>query len=277
MISQIKYCFHIGERCNSLAHFKNNNLLYSFNCFSGLYISFNSVIQIIKNNFNNFENNIAKFKIAELKDTLDVQFIRCDINIDELNEIKNLLINNNFDFFYKENFYKNHNYCINLTYTDKSNFLKNDMYFYNNNYCIMPNSDYNDDECLNTYYRRKNRFQECLNNQNPELILLIYMDKLVIDTDINLKITDVVNQYQLKYKLFYIIPIYSINEKNLENEKIINIDNITFYTIYFSSLEFQKNNNPNDDNALGLYPEEYNKITLTIKECYNFDNLVKID
>lgn len=275
----IKYSFHIGERCNSLVHFKDSNLLSSFNCFGGFYVSFNSAIRIIKDNFINFENNIVKFKIAELKNILDVQFIRChDYNIDELNEIKKLLINNNFYFFYRENTYKNSNYCINLTYTDKSNFLINDMYYYKNNYCAMPNSDYTDDECLNRYYRRKNRFQECLNSENPESILLIYMDKLVIDTDINSKITDVVNQYQLKYqlkyKLFYIIPIYSINEKKLENEKIINIDNITFYTIYFTSLESQIINNPNDDNSLMLHTEEYKKITSTIKECYNFDNLI---
>ena len=107
-MKNINFVYHIGERCNLLAHLVNSNLLSGMNCFSGLYISFNSVIDIIKNDYNNFENNIVKFKILQLKNIEDnsIVFIRCiDYDQEELNKIKNLILNCDWNFFYKENYY----------------------------------------------------------------------------------------------------------------------------------------------------------------------------
>lgn len=47
----INYSFHIGQRCQSLFFLNQNNFLSGLNCFSGIYISFDSVLSIINNNF----------------------------------------------------------------------------------------------------------------------------------------------------------------------------------------------------------------------------------
>ena len=76
---EINYSFHIGGRCQSLAFLTNNKLLSGYNCFSGIYTSFKSAINVIKNNFEDFENHIVKFKISELKNNnSSIKFIRCD-------------------------------------------------------------------------------------------------------------------------------------------------------------------------------------------------------
>ena len=268
----IKYSFHLGERCQFLHLLMENNLISGFNLFSGTYISFSSVIDIIKNDFKNFENNIVKFKISKLKNENDdsIEFIRCNDYLKEkLDNIKKTIINNDFNFFFSKNYYSNSNYCINLQYTDEENFKVNDTYFYKNNYYLMPNSDYSDENWLNTVNRRKNRFSECIKNNKSESILLIYMSKLVIDTDINNQVNEIIEKYTLPYNLFYVMTIYSVTEeKNPNNERIIKINNITIYTVYFPSIEFQKNNNPNYDNHLS-FTDSYNKIKDALVSSYD--------
>jgi hypothetical protein len=276
---EINYSFHIGQRCQSLAFLQSNNFLTGYNLFAGSYISFKSTINIIKNNFKDFENHIVKFNISELKNEDDnIKFVRChDYSHEKILEYKTLLKSNDFNFFFKKNYYYNANYCINLKYTDIENFIINDLFYWKNNYLVLPNSDYSSDEQIDTFNRIKERFKNCLENNNPEKILLIFMDTLIIDSDIEKKINDVIDTYTLQYNLFYIIPIYNENEneKNMNNEKITKINNITFYTIYFPSLEIQKINNPNDDNPLS-FVENYNNIKNKLSECYNL-NLINTD
>jgi hypothetical protein len=268
----INYVFHIGQRCQSLEFLRINNLLSGYNCFSGLYISFNSIIKIINNDFNDFDNYIVKFTIDKLKNEVDnsIEFIRCyDYSEEKMNDLKLKIIDNKFNFFFSKNFYSNKNYCINLKYTDECNFKENDLYFWKNNYCLMPNSDYSNIDELNRINRRKERFENILKTNKTDTILLIYMDQLLLDNDIDIKINDITN-YNLPYNLFYIIPIYSETTKNINNEKIIKHNNITIYTIYFESIEFQKINNPNDDNNLS-YVEQYKKIKEQLLKSYEFD------
>lgn len=272
---EINYVFHIGERCNSLEYFKSNNLLSGMNCFSGTYTSFNSVIDIISNNFNNIENNIVRFKICDLgnKDNEGIVFARCYDYTDEQKEhITKLIKNSKWDFFFKENYYTNANFCVNLQYTDEENLKENDLYFYKNKFCIFPNADYVDAD-LERLERRTNRFKKCLTDMASSSILLIYMDKLTLDTDIDVKMNEVIEIYKLPYNLFYIIPIYS-HINNLSNEKIITVNNITFSVIYFPSLDIQKRDHPNDDNCL-CYNTEYSKIKDTLLQSYDL-KIVKL-
>ena len=273
---EINYVFHIGGRCQSLAFLQDNNLLTGYNCFSGTYLSFKTAIDIIKNNFNDFENNIVKFNISELKNDNDnIKFIRChDYSDEKIVNIKNILKENDFNFFFKKNYYYYADYCINLKYTDIENLTINDLFYWKNNYLVLPNTDYSSDVQIDTFNRRKERFKNCLENNNSEKILLVFMDTLTIDSDVDKKINNVIDIYTIQYNLFYIIPIYNDNEKNMNNEKITKINNITFYTIYFESLEFQKINNPNDDNPLSNV-ENYNNIKNKLFECYNL-NLINL-
>jgi len=73
---------------------KSNNLLSDMNCFSGMYISFNAVIDIISNNFKNLENNIVKFKICDLgnKDNDGIVFARCYDYTDDIIRMKPILV-----------------------------------------------------------------------------------------------------------------------------------------------------------------------------------------
>lgn len=272
---EINYVFHIGERCNSLHYLSQNNLLSGMNCFSGSYISFASAIDIISNNFNNLKNNIVQFKICDLTKTDDggIVFVRCYDYTDEKKEhITKLIKNIKWDFFFKENYYAKANYCVNLQYTDEENFKENDIYFFKNKFCIFPNSDYVDAD-LERLERRTNRFQKCLTDMVSSSILLIYMDKLILDTDIDKKINEVTEIYKLPYNLFYIIPIYS-HTNNLDNEKITKVNNITFFTIYFPSLDFQKTHHPNDDNWIG-FTTEYDKIIDNLLKSYDL-KIVKL-
>lgn len=272
---EINYVFHIGERCNSLEYFRINDLLSDMNCFSGAYVSFNSVINIISNNFNNLENNIVKFKICDLgnTDNAGIVFSRCDDYTDEKKEnIKKLIKNSKWDFFFQENYYTKANFSINLQYTDEENFKENDLYFYKNNFCIFPNADYADID-IDRLERRTRRFKKHLTYLISSSILLIYMDKLTLDTDIDIKINEVTEIYKLPYNLFYIIPIYS-HTNNLSNEKIIKVNNITFSIIYFPSFDVQKRDHPNDDNWIG-YNTEFSKIKDTLLQSYDL-KIVKL-
>jgi hypothetical protein len=273
----INYVFHIGNRCQSLEFLRKNNFLSGFNCFSGTCVSFNSVINIIKNDFSDFENYIVKFTINNLKKEDDhIEFIRCyDFTQEKIELIKKLIKENSFYFFFHTNYYSSSNYCINLKYTDIDNFSINDLFFWKNNYLLLPNTDYSNLEQLSIYNKRKERFQNCLKMNKSETILLIYMDTLTLDTNINKKYDDINEIYTLPYNLFYIIPIYSEKTKDINNEKIFKIKNITFYSIYFENLDYQKNNNPNDDNSLFLYKEQYNKINEILLQLYEF-NITKL-
>jgi hypothetical protein len=267
----MKYVFHIGERCNSLDVLKNANLLSGMNIFSGLYISFSSVVSILKHNFHNFENNIVKFCIATLSDVKTIEFIRSDtLDQNTKDIIVKELQKGKFKFFFKENYYKHAPYCIQLDYTDICNVSLEDLYFCKNKYCLMPNSDYSN---LDTFTRRKNRFVACL-NECPKETLLVYMDKLTHTDQLSSFINNIKEMYDFEYPLFYIIPFYN-DDNTEENDKIIKHKNITFCCVLFKNLEYQKQNNPNDDNATYLYKKEYNKILEILKETYNLTNITK--
>lgn len=219
------------------------------------------------------ENYIVKIVISKLQNENDdsIEFIRCfDYTEEKIKSMKEVIKKINYDFFFKRNYYYEYDYCINLKYTDLNNFKIDDMYFWKNNYCTMPNSNYGNEEQIATFNRRRDRLKNCLESKNSENILLIYMDQLILDTSINEKIEDIIKKYNLPYSLFYIIPIYSEISEDENNEKLTKINNITFYTVYFKSLEFQKINNPNDDCNL-FYVDQYNKIKENLSKSYNFD------
>lgn len=274
----MNYVFHIGRRCQTLDFLKWNNFLSGFNPFSGISNSFSVAVELIKNGFEDYENYVVKFQISKINNDNDdsIEFIRCYNYSDEkLKIIKSLIKQNKFNGFFKQNYYFYRNFCINLKYTDIDNFLFEEMFFWKNNYLIYPNTDYSSEEQLDTYNRRKERFQNCLKNNKSESILLIYMENLVLDSDYENTINNAVNIYTLPYNLFYIVPIYSkTNSKNMSHEKILKINNITFYVIYFESLDYQKINNPGDDNYLG-FTNEYNKIKEALLKSYTFD-IVKL-
>jgi hypothetical protein len=100
------------------------------------------------------------------------------------------------------------------------------------------------------------------------------MDILTLECNFDEKINNIINHYKLPYNLFYIIPIYKESTNDTNNEKTIKINNITFFIIYFKSIEFQKNNNKNDDNHLG-FTNEYNKIKDTLLKSYDI-NIIKL-
>lgn len=260
--------FHLGHRCQSLDFLRSNNLLTGFNPFSGTAQSFTSAINVMLNDFNDFDNYIVKFCIDKLNDDNDgIQFIRCyDYTQEQMTHIKSIIKQCEFLFFYNKNYYHNKNYCINLKYTDIDNFKINDLFFWKNNYLLLPNSDYGSEEQLSIYNRRKERFLDCLNDNNKQT-LLVYMDTLQFEDNIKSKIDEIISIYKLRHKLYYIIPFTSLSNSKWE-EQNFNINNITFYTIKFESLEFQKINNPNDDNALLLFTSQYNKIKENLKNIY---------
>lgn len=272
-IININYCFHLGERCNSLFVLKENNILSGHNLFSGTYISFESANEIITNGLDTFFTNNVTFIISKLKtNEKKIDFFNCD-DIDK-NIIEKYITNNDFLFFNSENYYKDSFYSINLKYTDISNLLINDLYNYKNRYFVMPNNNFNDETFINNTIRRSKRFDDCL--KSTGVGLLIYMDKL---TDINI-VSNVINNVTTIYKqpqyLFYIIPIYKNQEYNVNNiySNITRINNIIFFEIEFPSLSYQLIHNPNDDNIVS-YTVQYSKIIETIKNIFNFDNINK--
>jgi hypothetical protein len=259
MKKKINYSFHIGERCQFLALLKNNNLISGLNPFSGTYISINNSFKLIKSKFEDFENNLLQFKIS----TKEYNIINKTKNIDKLDE---MIKNNKFYFFDKENFYKDKDYCINLNYTSESNFLIDDMYYWND-YFVLPNVNYNLDTQKDTYYRRKNRFMNCLETNNPDEILLIYMNKLIPSSiDVYNFIEHIKSTYDLSYNLFLIIPT-----SDKITEEIVIYNNIYFYIINFPSLEIQLNNNPGDDLSLHIYCHQYNTIKSKLFEYFDIN------
>ena len=63
----------------------------------------NELLIVLNINLKNIEDN-------------SIVFIRCiDYDQEELNKIKNLILNCDWNFFYKENYYRNCDYCINLS------------------------------------------------------------------------------------------------------------------------------------------------------------------
>ena len=72
---------------------------------------------------------------------------------------------------------------------------------------MLPNTDYSSDVQIDTFNRRKERFKNCLENNNSEKILLVFMDTLTIDSDVDKKINNVIDIYTIQYNLFYIILI----------------------------------------------------------------------
>lgn len=266
----MKYVFHIGERCQHLKFLENKNLLSGFNLFSGLYISFESSLQLLKNNCVGLDKNNVKFIISK-KETEGIKFISCDtFSESEIKNIEQLISANKFMYFGAENFYKNNNYSINLKFTDIDNFLKNDLYDWSGTYCVMPNTDYSDKDQIDKYIRRRNRFVDCLHANESET-LLVYINKSISDKDCLNKMNYVSELYDLPYKLFYVIPVYCDNDgERCVNEETVFIKNITFYTVYFPDNYFQKINNPTDDNNLS-YHEQYEKIHNALLNSYDFN------
>lgn len=266
----INYIFHIGERCQHLAFLKENNLLSGYNCMSGLYISFESSLALIKNDCLDLTYNNAIFTISK-KNVDGIKFIKCNnFSESEIKNIESLLIDNPMFFFNAENYYKNSDYSINLKYTDLSNLSITDMYDWENKYCVMPNADYSSDILLETVERRKDRFISCL-QENTDNVLLIYINKSILDSSCNDKILYISKIYDLSYNLFYVLPVYcqDENEKKLNEETIV-IRNITFFIVYFPSIKIQKITNPNDDNNLSFI-DQYDKIKIAILNTYNID------
>lgn len=257
----INYAFHIGERCQSYGFFSSNKLISCANPFSGIYVSFDMAINIINNNFIDYIDNIAYFIISKKKLINIVNKNKDFDNIDKFIE------NNKFNFFHKENYYKNNDYCISLNYTDLNNFNIDDMYYWNS-YCVMPNVNYNTNQQIEIYTKRKKRFLNILHNVNEENILLIYQNKLIKYCDLLNFIDNIIKKYNLKYNLFFIIPV-SNNDVNFEDDVYYH-DNIIFYIIKFPDIEYQIKNNSNDDNALS-YTTQYNKIKQKINELYNYE------
>jgi hypothetical protein len=256
---QINYSFHIGERCQSSHFLSTNNLISCCNPFSGIYISFDKAIEIMNNNFKDFLNNITYFIISQKK---LINIINQNKNFENIDK---LIENNKFDFFHKKNYYSDADYCLSLNYTDLKNFEIDDLYYWKS-YCVMPNANYNTENQIETYTRRKDRFLNILQNKNKENILLIYQNKLIKYCDVFDYINTIIIMYNLEYNLFFIIPI-DTDDLNFE-DKIQYHNNITFYLIKFPNLESQILNNPNDDNPLSN-SEEYNKIKQKINELYD--------
>jgi hypothetical protein len=265
----MKYVFHIGERCQHLKFLENVNLLSGFNLFSGLYISFEAVLRLLKNNCADLDKNNVTFIISR-KATDGVNFINCDnFSGPEIKDIEQLILANKFNFFGAENCYKDYNYSINLKYTDINNFLENDLYYWGGNYCVMPNADYSNIDQIDRCIKRKNRFIDCLRTNESET-LLVYINKSILDKDCLNKMNYISELYDLPYKLFYVIPVYCDNDERCVNEDTVSIKNITFYTVYFPDNNFQKKNNPNDDNNLS-YHEQYEKIHKALLNSYELN------
>lgn len=267
----INYIFHIGERCQHYQFLSNNNLLTAYNMFTGISVSFPSVVKLLKNGCNDLKNNIAKFTISN-KHIEGVTFINCNnYTNEELNYYGKLIIENKFNFFGSKNFYYTQPYCINIKYTDMNNLLEHDIYNWNDEVCIMPNSNYADAVFLDKVNRRIDRFIDTINN-NLENTLLFYMNKSVLDINCEDKIKYICSIYDLPYKLFYVIPVYSEdnNTNPLVEEGIRVINNINFCIVYFPSNNFQLINNPNDDNAL-IFTNEYNKIKSMLINSYDIE------
>lgn len=273
---EIKYAFHIGERCQFLAFLKTNKLVSGDTCFSGICISFHSALEILHDRFENFGNNIVKYVIADLhagnKNT--IQFIDCDDSFtDEKKEvIEKKLMQGKQDFFYKENFYKASNYCLHLKYTDDENIGLDDSYFVKTKrYCFMPNADYSLPSLKEAIIRRKNRLLQCL-DENPKQTLLLYMDKLINISELNDKMNEVVITFALPQNLFYFIPFYTI-----DNTRVVSftkkVNNIVFCCVQFPSLEYQKKRNPNDDNCLANYNESFEKMKSFLLQSYRMANI----
>ena len=269
----INYVFHIGGRCQSLAYMKENALLSGYNCFSGAYVSFPAAVNIITNNFKDVTNYIVKFKIADIgtnkKD--NIVFARChDYTGETKDRIAEYINCSKWDFFYQKNFYFNSDYCINMAYTDIDNLSNNDLILYKNNYFVLPNSDYTNNVVdIERLTRRTQRFNDCLSQKDSSSILLVFMDTLTLDTEIDIKMKNVVEIYQLPYNLCYVIPTYSNDDVSI-TEKIIRVNNITFSIIQFPSLSVQKRDHPGDDNWIG-YRSEFDKIKETLTQSYDIN------
>lgn len=269
MKPNIKYSFHIGERCQSHSFLKKNGLISTYTPFAGTYISFDNSIKFINNNFEDYLNNIACFTLMKY-DINDVNIINKN---KEYNNVEKLLSKCKFDFFYKENFYFGHPYSINLGYTDLNNFKIDDMYNWKS-FCVMPNMNYATDSQIEKHTRRKNRLLDVLHNKKYEHILLIYQTKLCKYINYKSVIEETIKIYNLKYNLFFIIPVYFDNYNDEFEEEVITNKNITFYLIKFPSLEYQLKNYPSDDNKVKWNKSQYNKIKYKISEIYDLNIII---
>ncbi len=254
----INYIFHIGERCNMYYSLLEHKLISGVTPLNGIYNSFDVAIDLINNKFSDFTDDIVEFCIA------DKTYFNYVKNIPkDKDRIEELIKKNKMFFFYKENYYSKNNYCINLKYTNILNLLINDIYNWRDSYLALPNTTFITKEGNDTFIRRKDRFINCIERNNAETILLIYMDKLQsIDVSLD-TIHNVKHTYNLNYNLFYVIP----TDDTIINDTII-YNNITFFYVNFPSIETQMVNNPNDDNSRN-YTSSYNKITQKIRDSYN--------
>ncbi len=268
-MKEIKYSFFIGERCNFNIFLKENSFLTAHSPFAGTYVSFENAIDCINDKFNSFLKNCISFKLCKNK---DINFINFDnLSDNNKNNIIKIINNNNFDFFHKENYYINQNYTVNLYYTNIDEFTNNKDLYYFNKFLIMPNINLLKNEDCDIFVRRINRMNNILEKNLFENTLLFYMTKLCdIESDIENCIFNIKKIYNLKYNLFVVIPT-GINNFN----KIQKHENIIFFIITFANLKTQIKNNPNDDNSLYFYKEQYNLILNTIKNNFNFNNLIK--
>lgn len=263
MKKTINYSFHLGERNQSYYFLSQNKFISGDNPFSGTYVSFDVVIDIINNNFNDCLNNVAYLNISKKRLTNIVNKTNDFENIDELVQ------SNDFEFFHKENFYKNKDYCISLNYTDMDNFKINDMYYWKR-YFVMPNVNYNTEKQMNVFAKRKKRFLDVLNNEHKDNILLIYQNKMISCLDVDSFIENVVKIYNLPFELFYIVPVDAHTNDGVDfDDKIVTVGNIVFYIVGFPNLEYQIANNPSDDNELTSCKEQYEKIKNKINELYD--------
>ena len=139
----------------------------------------------------------------------------------------------------------------------------------------MPNTNYASKIQIKTFNRRKNRFLDVLHNKKYEHILLIYQTKLCKYTNYNSVIEETIKIYNLKYNLFFIIPVYFDNNDDEFEEKVITNKNITFYLIKFPSLEYQLKNFPNNDLSTDGHKSQYNKIKFKLSEIYDL-NIIKL-
>jgi hypothetical protein len=274
---QIKYAFHIGERCQFLAFLKSKKLVSSDTCFSGIYVSFDSAIEIINDRFINFAHNIVKYRIEDLHagNKNCIQFIDCDpeYDLEKKQSIEKKLLQGKQDFFFKENYYKSSNYCMHLKYTDEANIGLNDGYFVKSQrYCFMPNSDYSLSSMKEAVVRRSDRFLQCL-DEHVSSVLLLYMDKLINTANLNERMTEVENKYTLPQQLFFFIPFYTT-----DNSRVVSftkkVNNIVFCCVQFQSLEYQKNHNPNDDNCLGNYNASFETMKTFLLQSYEMSNIL---
>ena len=212
--------------------------------------------------------------MCDLNTENNIKFIRCDESItdEKKEEIIRLVNSNSWNFFYAKNTYFYVDYCINLTYTDIENFKTNDMICYENRFFVLPNTkmDEESDSGTQRVRRRMERFKKVLDTNVPEDILLVFMDLLHESSNVEAKIEKIKNIYTLKQLLFYIIPYYSSSGENI-TKKTIQHNNIIFFLVPFPSLEYQKINNPGDDNC-HLIPENQD-IVNALEELYDISDM----